>query len=81
MTAKKKTKTNKQDVWKKQEVETAILDAFSQFEASKLKDKNLFVLMNMIFKNLKTLDLPQIQTELNSNDDATKEYQEEKTKS
>jgi hypothetical protein len=35
----------------------------------------------MIFKNLKTLDLPQIQTELNSNDDATKEYQEEKTKS
>jgi len=46
MTAKKKTKTNKQDVWKKQEVETAILDAFSQFEASKLKDKNLFVLVN-----------------------------------
>jgi hypothetical protein len=69
MTAKKKTKTNKQDVWKKQEVETSILDAFKEFENNRPKGGNLFELLNIVFKKLKILDLPPESRHLKPNSD------------
>ena len=71
MTTKKKTKVNKQDFWKKQEVETAILDAFKEFENNRPKGGNLFELLNIVFKKLKNLDLPLASRQLKQNSDSS----------
>lgn len=74
MTIENKIKTNKTvnktKSWKKQEVETAILDAFKEFENNRPKGGNLFELLNLVFKKLKNLDLPSASRHLKQNSDS-----------